>query len=59
MITSAKESAAALVLALADDFPCFRDEHDFEGRRVNIYKRPQILVAGLSPLRSWTRHRFR
>ncbi|TGZ82411.1 hypothetical protein EX30DRAFT_184669 [Ascodesmis nigricans] len=47
MIECADQSAAALVLALADDFPCFRDEHDFERRRVNIYKRAQILVADL------------
>lgn len=48
MIADADESAAALVVAVANEFPCFRDEHVFEGRRVNIYKRAQILVAGTS-----------
>ncbi|KAL7272905.1 hypothetical protein RUND412_004276 [Rhizina undulata] len=47
IIAAAKGSAAALVLLLADEFPCFRDEHVFEGRQVNIYKRAQILVADI------------
>lgn len=32
---------------LADRFPCFRDEHTFEKRKVRILKRAQILVADL------------
>lgn len=34
---------------LADEFPCFRDEHLFEGSRkpIRFLKRAQILVADL------------
>lgn len=46
MIKEANFSAVALVVKMADEMPCFRDEHVFEGRRVNFYKRAQILVAG-------------
>ncbi|KAL0634378.1 hypothetical protein Q9L58_006699 [Maublancomyces gigas] len=46
-IHKANGSAAALVVLVADEFPCFRDEHKYEGRRVNIYKRAQILVADI------------
>ncbi len=46
-ITAANQSAAALVNLLVRDFPCFRDEHHFEGRTVRIYKRAQILVADI------------
>lgn len=47
MVESAEGSAAALVNLLAGDFPCFRDEHVFEGRRkpVRFLKRAQIFVA--------------
>lgn len=42
-------SAVRLVNLLARDFPCFRDEHAFDGRRrpVRLLKRAQILVADL------------
>jgi hypothetical protein len=50
MIDEADLSATALVVKLAEEFECFRDEHVFEGRRVNFYKRAQILVAGQAPL---------
>ncbi|KAL2011024.1 hypothetical protein VTN00DRAFT_3742 [Thermoascus crustaceus] len=46
-IYDANHSAAALVNLLAENFPCFRDEAVFEGRRVRFYKRAQILVADL------------
>lgn len=46
-IYDANHSAAALVNLLAENFPCFRDEAVFEGRRVRFYKRSQILVADL------------
>jgi len=46
-IDDAHGSAAALVNLLAKEFPCFRDESTFEGRRVRFYKRAQILVADL------------
>ena len=32
---------------MAESFPCFRDETSFQGRRVRLYKRAQILVADL------------
>ncbi|KAL1971353.1 hypothetical protein VTN77DRAFT_305 [Rasamsonia byssochlamydoides] len=46
-IYDANQSAAALVNLLAENFPCFRDEASFDGRRVRFYKRAQILVADL------------
>ncbi|KAL4780989.1 hypothetical protein BJX76DRAFT_336528 [Aspergillus varians] len=46
-IYSANHSAAALVNLLAESFSCFRDEVIFQGRRVRLYKRAQILVADL------------
>ncbi len=49
LIDAAGGSAAELVNILAEDFPCFRDEHIFAGRRkpVRILKRAQILVADI------------
>jgi len=49
VISAADGSAARLVNLLARDFPCFRDEFPFEGRRkpVRFLKRAQILVADL------------
>jgi len=47
LVEDAKNSAAGLVNILADRFPCFRDEHTFEKRKVRILKRAQILVADL------------
>ncbi|KAJ2661474.1 hypothetical protein IWW48_002341 [Coemansia sp. RSA 1200] len=38
-------SAQRLVELVVRDFPCFRDEHWFAGRAVQLYKRAQILVA--------------
>lgn len=46
-IYSAHQSAASLINLLAENFPCFRDETTFQGRRVRLYKRAQILVADL------------
>ncbi|EAW16279.1 queuosine 5'-phosphate N-glycosylase/hydrolase [Aspergillus fischeri NRRL 181] len=46
-IYSANYSAAALVNLLVESFPCFRDETVFQGQRVRLYKRAQILVADL------------
>lgn len=46
-IYNANYSAAALVNLLAESFSCFRDETAFQGRRVRLYKRAQILVADL------------
>ncbi|RDX48572.1 hypothetical protein OH76DRAFT_1456170 [Lentinus brumalis] len=38
-------SALQLVKMVADTFPSFRDEHTYNGQRVYIWKRTQILVA--------------
>ncbi|EGE08008.1 Queuosine salvage protein [Trichophyton interdigitale] len=46
-IAEANGSAAALVNLLAQNFPCFRDESEFCGKKVRFYKRAQILVADL------------
>jgi len=47
-IAAANQSAAALVNLLAQEFPCFRDEFQFENRKsVRFLKRAQILVADL------------
>ncbi|KAJ8120963.1 hypothetical protein ONZ43_g2469 [Nemania bipapillata] len=48
-IKAANSSAAALVNLLAQDFSCFRDEFQFEGRRkpIRFLKRAQILVADI------------
>lgn len=46
-IYNANYSAAALVNLLAESFGCFRDETTFQGRRVRLYKRAQILIADL------------
>ncbi|RJE23986.1 hypothetical protein PHISCL_03692 [Aspergillus sclerotialis] len=46
-IYNANYSAAALVNLLAESFSCFRDETAFQGRRVRMYKRAQILIADL------------
>lgn len=47
IIAAANQSAVSLVNLLVQDFPCLRDEHNFEGSTVHIYKRPQILVADI------------
>lgn len=46
-IDDADLSAAGLVNLLAENFECFRDETVFQGRKVRLYKRAQILVADL------------
>ncbi|KAF3903332.1 hypothetical protein AA313_de0204761 [Arthrobotrys entomopaga] len=46
-IHEADGSAAALVNLVVEEFPCFRDESRFEGRKINFYKRAQILVADI------------
>lgn len=48
LVTAADGSAAQLVNLLAEDFDCFRDEHQFEdGKMIRFLKRAQILVADL------------
>ncbi|KAJ2122830.1 hypothetical protein IW147_003114 [Coemansia sp. RSA 720] len=40
-------SAQTLVETVVREFACYRDEHEFNGRRVDLYKRAQILVADI------------
>ena len=47
IIEKADHSAGKLVNLLAKHFPFFNDEARFDGRRVRILKRAQILVADL------------
>lgn len=46
-ITKANYSAANLLDIIVDNFPSFRDIHDFHRRKVFILKRAQILIADL------------
>ncbi|XP_047035965.1 queuosine salvage protein [Helicoverpa zea] len=46
-LKEANKSAVKLLEIIVDNFPCFRDEAVFEGQKVALYKRAQILVADL------------
>ena len=41
------KSAQKLISTVLDNFPAFRDIADYEGRKVSILKRAQILVADI------------
>ncbi|XP_059613360.1 queuosine 5'-phosphate N-glycosylase/hydrolase [Phlebotomus argentipes] len=41
------KSAEKLLQMIVEDFPCFRDEASYEGQRVAIYKRAQILIGDI------------
>lgn len=43
----ASNSAQDLLKVVVDNFPCFRDEADYYGKRVSFYKRAQILIADI------------
>jgi Potential Queuosine, Q, salvage protein family len=45
VVRAANGSAQKLLQLVVDDFPCFRDEAVFNGQRVSIYKRAQILIG--------------
>lgn len=45
VVRAAEGSAKKLLQIIVEDFPCFRDEADFNGQRVSIYKRAQILIG--------------
>jgi hypothetical protein len=45
VVKAAAGSAQKLLRLIVDDFPCFRDEAVYDGQRVSIYKRAQILVG--------------
>lgn len=46
-VKAAGGSAQRLLAQVVDEFPCYRDEATFNGERVSIYKRAQILVGDL------------
>ena len=41
------KSALKLIDLVVEDFPCFKDEANYKGKIVAIYKRVQILVSDL------------
>lgn len=45
VVKAANGSAQKLLQLIVDEFPCFRDEAVYNGQRVSIYKRAQILVG--------------
>ncbi|KAJ2348125.1 hypothetical protein GGF43_004623 [Coemansia sp. RSA 2618] len=47
MLKQCNGSAQTLVETVVREFASFRDEHEFHGRRVDMYKRAQILVADI------------
>lgn len=47
LVRAADKSAGRLVNLLARDFPCFNDVHNYEGYKIRLQKRAQILVADL------------
>uniref|UniRef100_A0A2R5L0E2 Queuosine 5'-phosphate N-glycosylase/hydrolase n=1 Tax=Hirondellea gigas TaxID=1518452 RepID=A0A2R5L0E2_9CRUS len=50
VVKEAKDDALSLVRIVAREFPCFRDEAVYEGQRISLYKRAQILAADLDLL---------
>lgn len=46
-VRSADGSAQRLLRLIVDEFPCFRDEAEFCGRAVALYKRAQIAIGDL------------
>eukprot|EP01116_Phalansterium_solitarium_P024396 TRINITY_DN8937_c0_g1_i1.p1 TRINITY_DN8937_c0_g1~~TRINITY_DN8937_c0_g1_i1.p1 ORF type:complete len:336 (+),score=93.01 TRINITY_DN8937_c0_g1_i1:95-1102(+) len=46
-VRQANGSAKKLLDIIVSNFPCYRDESEFEGRTVQISKRSQILIADL------------
>lgn len=46
-VKAAGGSAKRLLTQVIEDFPCYRDEATFAGKRVSLYKRAQILIGDL------------
>lgn len=46
-VLKAKNSSMLLLDLIVSEFSCFRDEAEFAGKRVGIYKRAQILVGDI------------
>lgn len=47
VIKKADNSAKTLLNLVVDNFPCFKDEAEFNGQQVSFYKRAQILIGDL------------
>lgn len=47
VVKNCGNSAENLLKTIVQDFPCFRDEAEYNGQRVSIYKRAQILVGDI------------
>lgn len=47
VVEKSGKSAGDLLKLIVGEFKCFRDEAEFEGKRVGIYKRAQILVGDI------------
>lgn len=47
VIKKSDGSAEKLLQRIVGEFPCFRDEADFNDERVAIYKRAQILIGDI------------
>ena len=46
-VLSSDHSAKKLLQVIVDNFPCFKDESNYKGKRVSFYKRAQILIGDL------------
>ncbi|XP_046980222.1 queuosine salvage protein [Schistocerca americana] len=46
-LKESQNSAQKLLQLVVDNFPCFRDEAEFEGYAVSFYKRAQILIGDI------------
>jgi hypothetical protein len=46
-IKQAEKSAVKLLEIIVENFPCFRDETEYNGRSVSLYKRAQILIGDI------------
>lgn len=46
-IKQSQQSAQKLLELITNNFPSFRDEAFFEGKKVSFYKRAQILIADI------------
>lgn len=55
-LAEADHSAQRLIRIVTDEFPCYRDEAEWNGVGVSLYKRAQILVGDLV---SWMKNRVK
>lgn len=46
-VKKANHSATKLLQAIVTNFPCFQDEAEYNGQKVAIYKRAQILIGDI------------